>query len=181
MLLSNARKNSEGFTLIETLIIVVIIGILSAIAAPSFLGLFNRNKVNDALSQVQGALQEAQRDAIRKSKSCAVTINTTDKIITSPCLVTGSRDLCDERNSVGNCTKSRIAIATNLIGTPPIITFSFRGNTTNSGTIVVYTSDNSSSKKGCLAISNGLGIMRTGNYTGATSSAITDDACTTFQ
>ena len=47
------RRNSQGFTLIETLIIVVIIGILSAIAAPSFLGMLNRNKVNNALTQVR--------------------------------------------------------------------------------------------------------------------------------
>lgn len=186
MLLSNAHKNSEGFTLIETLIIVVIIGILSAIAAPSFLGLFGRNKVDNTLNEVRGALQEAQREAIRKSKLCIVTINTTDKKITSPCLVTGTRDLCDERDNLGICTKSRVTLTTNL--NTNTIKFSFRGNTTNSGTIVVYVPDNSNQKKGCLAISNGLGIMRTGNFTRATSSTtniaaadVSAGTCTTSQ
>lgn len=186
MSLSNVRKNSAGFTLIETLIIVVIVGILSAIAAPSFLGLFGRNKVDNALNELRGALQEAQREAIRKSKSCIVTINTADKKITSPCLVTGTRDLCDQRDDAGNCTKSRVALATNL--NPNTITFSFRGNTTNSGAIVVYASDNSNSKQGCFVISNGLGIMRTGNFTRATSSTanitaadVTAGTCTTSQ
>lgn len=181
MLLSNARNKDQGFTLIETLIILVIIGVLSAIAAPSFLSMFNRNKVNESLDKVRGALQEAQREAIRKSQSCTVTIDTTNKKITSPCLVTGTRDLCEKRDSSGNCTQSRVAIATNL--SPSSIQFSFRGNTTASGKIVVYSSDNSTSKKGCLAISNGTGIMRTGEYSGSTSSTteITSGTCTTSQ
>lgn len=178
MLPFNARNN-QGFTLVETLVILIIVGILSAIAAPSFLNMFSRNKVNDALNQVQGALQEAQREAIRKSQSCTVTINKTDKKITSPCLITGERDLCDKRDSLGNCTQSRVAIeATTNLGTTPSITFSFRGNTNNGGMIVVYSSDNSTDQRGCLAISPGLGIMRTGKYSGSTTSATAVNAGT---
>lgn len=169
MLLSNARKNSEGFTLIEILVIVAIIGILSAIAAPSFLGLFNTNKVDNALNQVRGAFQEAQRQAIRTSKSCTVTLNTTLKTVTGPCLVTGDRTL-----------PNKIAIATNLDGTPPLheITFSFRGTVilADAGKVILFTSDEPNKKK-CLVISAPLGIMRTGNYTGSTSSG----TCTTSQ
>lgn len=168
MLLSNARKNNEGFTLIEMLVIVVIIGILSAIAAPSFLGLFSRNKADNALNQVRGALQEAQRQAIRTSKSCDVTLNTTLNKITGPCLVTGDRTL---PNGVG--------IATNVViltgETHPIITFSFRGTVipADNGKVVLSTSDEPNKKK-CLVISAPLGIMRTGNE-------ITAGTCTTSQ
>jgi prepilin-type N-terminal cleavage/methylation domain-containing protein len=178
MLLFNARNQNQGFTLIETLIIVVIIGVLSALAGPSFLSMFNRNKVNDALDQLRGALQEAQREAIRKSQSCTVTIDTTNKKITGPCLVTGTRDLCDERDASSNCIKSRVAIVTNL--SPSSIQFSFRGNTTAMGTVVIYSSDSSTNKMGCLAISNGLGIIRTGDYNGSTAS-ISANNCTTSQ
>ena len=166
MLFSNAHKNSQGFTLIEMLVIVLIIGILSAIAAPSFLSLFNRNKVDDGLNQVRGALQECQREAIRKNKAYMVAVDTTNNKLTGSCLVTGERIL-----PVG------VAIATNL--SPSSITFSLRGNTTNSGKIVVSMSDGSSPKQGCLAISNGLGIMRTGVYTGSTSTStnITNGIC----
>ncbi len=165
MLLSNARNNNQGFTLIETLTVIIIIVILSAIAAPGLLGMLNRNKVNTALAQVQGALQEAQRVAMRKGQQCIVTL--TSSTVTGPCLVTGDRTL-----------PSGVALATNP--NPATVTFSFRGNTNNSVKIVLY-SDDSNQQKKCLVISNGLGIMRTGKYSGSTTSVTptTTDDCTT--
>lgn len=168
MLPCDANKNSQGFTLIETLTIVVIIGILSAIAIPNFLGLLNRNKVNDALSKVQGAIQECQREAIRKGKDYTVALDTTNNKLTGNCLITGERTL-----SAGS------AIATNLSGTPPSITFYLRGNTNNMGTIVLYTIDGSNQQMKCLTISNPLGIMRTGNYNGSTASVSANNCVTT--
>jgi type II secretory pathway pseudopilin PulG len=169
MLLFSARNQARGFTVLETLIILTIAGVVAAIAAPNLMGFLNRNKVYDALDQVRGALQEVQREAMRSGKSCVVTINTTNRSITSPCLVTGTRTMPDG-----------VAIATNLSGTPPTIQFSFRGNTTTSGTIVVFSSDNATNQKGCFVISNGLGIMRTGDYTGSTAS-VSASNCTTTQ
>jgi type II secretory pathway pseudopilin PulG len=165
--------------MVEILFVLIIVGVLSAIIMPSFIGMLNRNKVSDSLNQVRGALEEAQREAIRRSRSCTVTINTTTRQITSPCLVMGTRDLCEQRDNAGNCTRATVAIATNLGGTPPTIQFSFRGNTTNSGTIVVYTPDNSTPKIGCLVISNGLGIMRTGEYNGSTAAVSANNCSTT--
>jgi prepilin-type N-terminal cleavage/methylation domain-containing protein len=170
MLLFNVRSKTQGFTLFEILIVLVIVGILSAITAPSFLSMLNRSKVNDALDQLRGALQEAQREAMRTSKSCTVTINTTNKKITAPCLITGDRTI-----------PSGVAIAnTNSLGSPPAITFSFRGNTNSGGTIVVSSSDGSTSQQSCLSISTGLGILRTGDYSGSTAS-ISANNCTTKQ
>ncbi|PSM46242.1 hypothetical protein C7Y66_26040, partial [Chroococcidiopsis sp. CCALA 051] len=181
MLLCNARIKDKGYTLFELAIILVILGVLLAIVAPSFIGMFNRNKVNDTLAQVRGALQEAQREAIKKSKSCTVTINTTNKKMTgSPggCLPI-ERDFCDERDASGNCVRSAVAVMTNLTGAPPTLKFSFRGNTNKLGTIVVYSSDNSTNKMGCLVVSNGIGVMRTGYYDGsiASTAAIDPDDC----
>lgn len=171
MLLCNARKTSQGFTLLEIIIILFIVGVLSAISAPSFLGLLNRGKVNNAVAQVQGALQETQREAIRKSKQCSVTLTTTT--VTGSCLVTGPRTLPDG-----------VAMATNVIGK---MEFSFRGHTVftvagstaATGKIVLYKPDGSISDKKCVAISNGIGILRSGAYSGDIDPAakITDGNC----
>lgn len=156
MLPFNARNNSQGFTLIETMIIVVIIGILSAIAGPSFLGMLNRGKVNSALSEIQGTLQQAQREAMRKSKACTVTLKPTNNTISNDCSVTGAPTL-----------NPNIVMAANETS----FEFSYRGTITlsDAGTIVLSSKDNPSVKK-CLVISHPLGIIRTGNYNDSTNS-----------
>lgn len=175
------HKAEQGFTLIETTIIVMIVGILSAIAAPSYLAYNNKRKVNDAVVKVKGALQEVQREAIRKSRLCSVdfitdiTTNPTTYKITSPCLVTGDRTLL-----------KGVAMANNIEGT---IKFSFRGNaafdvtpsvgsTDTSGKIILFNSGPPISNKKCIAISQGIGIIRTGNYGGLTNDVgITSSNC----
>ena len=47
-------KNKKGFTLIELLIVVVIIGILAAIAIPAFQKNVEKSKFAEALSMAQG-------------------------------------------------------------------------------------------------------------------------------
>ena len=54
------KNNKKGFTLIELMIVVAIIGILAAIAIPKFADLINKAKegaTKGALSSVRGALQ----------------------------------------------------------------------------------------------------------------------------
>lgn len=52
-------RNKKGFTLIELMIVVAIIGILAAIAIPAFLGYVQRSKTSEAGSNLKNLYQGA--------------------------------------------------------------------------------------------------------------------------
>ena len=157
---------NHGFTLIEVLVVTIIISIIAALATPNLLGLFRRSQVNSSLSNLTGAIKETQRQAIRQGTLCQIDIDTVNNILA------GSPDNCllSDREINNN-----IIIRTNLSGTPPNISFSHKGSTTKSGTIVV-SSDLASNQK-CFVISLGLGITRTGNYIGSPSGNVSATKC----
>lgn len=153
---------------------VVLIGILAAIAIPSFIGLLERHRVNEGFAQVKGAIKEAQRQAIRRGRRCKIRIDTTNRKIhvSAP----------DTHGNYNGCLLSErtlprgVAIKTNY--TTPVITFSPRGNTNSAGTIVVYNVNSGQIKK-CMAISLGLGIIRSGDYTGEINTSVSATRCKT--
>ncbi|MEH3021124.1 MAG: GspH/FimT family pseudopilin [Pseudomonas oryzihabitans] len=65
-----------GFTLIEMLVVVALMGIFLAIAAPSFAGLIRANRVQAAADELVGVLQYARGEAV--TRGVTVTLTATD-------------------------------------------------------------------------------------------------------
>ena len=164
---SNVSDN-QGFTILEALIVLVFAGILAAMAGPSYSAWSQRRAVDSAITSIEGAIKEAQRQAMARSRTCNITLNTSAKTVTTPntnsriCLLTGDRTLSDV---------TLAASATSL-------NFDHLGNTTSEITVVVAPSANSSSNnfRKCLVLSQPLGLIGTGNYTGA-SGTTTSSSC----
>jgi prepilin-type N-terminal cleavage/methylation domain-containing protein len=177
MSLYNARKSNSGFTLIEMLAVFIIIGVIAAIAVPNFLGLLNRNRVKDGLAQVEGAVKEAQRQAMRKGKVCKIRFTSNAEgnsvievhpdelpVRYNGCLLT-SRILPDSVSfSLLNSGTLTVVNSSNVRN----LAFSNKGNPDVQGTMVISHPQSNTQK--CIQIEGMLGTVFTGDYVSATTS-----------
>jgi len=72
---TRSRKGDQGFTLLEVLVTVLVLGILSSIAAPSWLAFINNQRVRTVNDRVFQTLRTAQSEAKRSKRDVTVTFN----------------------------------------------------------------------------------------------------------
>ncbi|MEO8276932.1 MAG: prepilin-type N-terminal cleavage/methylation domain-containing protein [Thermoanaerobaculia bacterium] len=67
----------SGFTLMEMIVVVAVIGILVLITVPSFLGMLNRFKLTGTTREVAALMQAARLESIKMSRTAQVNYDAT--------------------------------------------------------------------------------------------------------
>lgn len=72
---------SQGFTLIETLVVIAIVGILAAIGLLSYLSYQDRARVDEAAASISQLVSVATAHARKQSSIVTITINPTTRLV----------------------------------------------------------------------------------------------------
>jgi prepilin-type N-terminal cleavage/methylation domain-containing protein len=156
-----AYAGVKGFTQVELMVAILVLGILTAITAPNLAQWLRQKQVDAAFSQVEFALQETQMEAIKRHQICRIQIfRGSNPTLTGNCLVTGDRALQD------------VTLNHNLTSEPWIISFNENGEnrsvssdpTRNDPGTLWLNSANGTARSKCLVISVGIGLKRSGKY-----------------
>jgi len=175
-----SRKGDAGFTMIELLIIVLIVGIFASIAAPSWLGFINRQRVRTVNDRVFQSLRLAQSEAKRTKSDRIITFLPTDPptatINTVPAGTTPLQTVTFDAGgeikkgqikplSVASCPTTPPSNSPSCTATTAPLTFTYNGTVDKSSSpplpFVVTVSPVNGGGKQCAIVETLIGGMRT--------------------
>jgi type II secretory pathway pseudopilin PulG len=106
----------------ETLIIVIVVGIVAALAIPSLAGMLESVRLTQSVTELRVAFQDSQRYAIRTGKSCETSLVIPGKPeegaeLSGPCIA-GSQKLPDGVTIATNLVSHDVSVST-MQNAPP--------------------------------------------------------------
>lgn len=168
---SKAASTTAGFTLLETMIAVSMIGILAAIAAPSWSSFVNRQRLNTAQNQVYRAMQEAKSNAIRDKVTWQFSVReipvkgkTVIQWAVHPQSVSPNAANWQSLQPQIQIYAQETTLYTDKKNAVPVrrVQFNYMGNTNGQLGQITLTTKNGGKVKRCVYVSTLIGAMRTG-------------------
>ncbi len=156
------KSDTSGYTLLELLSVLFIIGILSAIAAPSWLTFLDVQRLNTGQSQIHRALEEAKSNAKRDKMTWQVSFRQQSNV--AQWLVHPQSNTIPTNN--WNSLDSAIEIdeaETTFVQSNGIwrVQFNYKGNLNGQLGRVTFVARQGGKAKRCVITSTLIGAIRT--------------------
>jgi prepilin-type N-terminal cleavage/methylation domain-containing protein len=164
-----------GFTLIEVLVVIIMVGVLATIAAPSWLAFLTNQRIGTARSQIGDTIRKAQDEAKRTKRKQAIVFdnNSNRPRLGIVSLVNGTVPPVVNWTPIGNgdiranTIVLSVRSAGSVITTPnPAIAFDENGTVIGTGSIsqlpaaVIVKPTISAEPRRCIVVQTLLGAMR---------------------
>lgn len=171
-------KRLSGFTLIEVLVVIALLGIVTALAAPGFVNLVQSNRVQAAAGELQRALYYARSEAMSRGVNVVITTEPEDtngwmgalKITTAKTVVLPNAEVLRQYSGgLGNGVNGR-----GFIGGAPLtsLTFQPNGSLKLSGEATIRICATNALTQGKQFTLNQGGVLTVIDYTPSRASAV---------
>ncbi|MGB3297919.1 MAG: prepilin-type N-terminal cleavage/methylation domain-containing protein [Phormidesmis sp.] len=165
-----------GFTMIELLVVIAMVGTIAAIAAPSWQGLLDRQRMNAARNDLIGLLRNAQDEAQARQQSKQITF--LPYSASTPLSVMVRNASSSAPGVITQLGKGEVGKKFRLSASTPTITFDYDGRvdvtTVTTPYIIKITNSeapaSSSPPQSCVIVTTILGGLKPAN----------DDSCDNF-